>query len=125
MNQKKKLLLRKLRCEERMSVGIFWSECGISVISYLCAVIVMMMILSAALTVSPEKLNRIVEYAACAMAVLWCIPIARNTRRRLRDAGYSAKTYLWLLLPVIGWIVFIVLLCAKSIPRKPDGSVYI
>ncbi len=122
MNKKHRMLMRELRGKERMSVGIFWSECGVSVISYLCAVIVMVMILSVTLKVSTEKLNLIAEYAACGLAVLWCIPIARNTRYRLRDAGYTAKAYLWLLLPIVGWLIFIVLLLAKSTQPTTDQS---
>ena len=34
----------------------------------------------------------------------------------LRDAGFTAKSYLWLLLPVVGWLIFIVKrLCARSV----------
>ena len=95
------------------------------IISYFCAVIIMMIILSVALDVNTERLTQIASYTALAMIPLWCIPIARNTRRRLRDAGYTAKAYLWLLLPVIGWIVFIGLMCAKSLPRKGDGSLFV
>lgn len=121
MNKQYKMLVRKLKGAERMSVSIFWSECGVSVISYLCAVIVLVMILSVTVKASVEKLSLISEYAACGLAVLWCIPIARNTRYRLRDAGYTAKAYLWLLLPVIGWVIFLALLCKKSVPRNPEG----
>ena len=108
-----------------MSVATFWSECAIKVISYLCALIILMMILSVALPVSAEKLSEIMNYVAVIVGVLWCIPIARNTRYRLRDAGYSPKAYLWLLLPVVGWIVFIVILCGKGIPQTPESSVEI
>lgn len=114
-------ILRNLRKKERMTVGMFWSECGVQVISYICAVIIMTLILSVTLTVSTEKLMRICEYTACGMIPLWCIPIAINTRRRLRDAGLTAKAYLWLLLPVIGWLVFVALLCKKGLPRMPEG----
>ena len=106
-----------------MSAGVFWSEVGLTVISCLCSVIAMVMIFSVALPVSTEKLTRIVNISACVLALLWCIPIARNTRRRLRDAGYTAKAYLWLLLPIVGWLVFLGLMCAKSLPRKADGTI--
>ena len=122
MIKRKYSILRKLKANQTMSAGIFWSECATRVVSYLCALIVMLIILSVALSVSTERLTQISEYAAIVLAVLWCIPIARNTRFRLRDAGYTAKSYLWLLLPIVGWIVFIARLCAKSLPRKADGS---
>ncbi len=120
--RRKYSVLRNIRKKEIMSAGTFWSEVGIKAISYLCSLIVTMMILSAAIPVSMEVLSKIIGIAAWVLLILWCIPIARNTRRRLRDAGYSAKAYLWLLLPVIGWIVFICLMCSKSLPRKPDGA---
>lgn len=44
------------------------------------------------------------------------IPGLAITVRRLRDAGHTWLSYFWLLLPVIGWIIFIVRLCKKSIP---------
>ena len=114
MTKAERQLRRKLKHKERMRPATFWSECAVRAISYLCAVIIMTMVLSVALQVSTAQLTKITEYTAIAMAVLWCIPIARNTRSRLRDAGYTAKAYLWLLLPIVGWLVFIVLLCAKS-----------
>ena len=117
MNNRK--LMRKLNMLPTMSVAHFWSECLTSVIGCLCAVILMILILSVTIPVSEEQLTRIVEYAACGMVLLWCIPIARNTRYRLRDAGFTAKAYLWLLLPVIGWLIFIALLFVK---RKPNTN---
>ena len=121
---KKYSILRKLKKQQTMSVAIFWSECATQVLSYICAVIVMIMILSVTLQVSTELLTQIVNYTAIVMAVLWCIPIARNTRMRFRDAGISPKAYFWLLLPVIGWVIFIVLLCFKSLPKTPESAVY-
>lgn len=117
MNQRQ--LKRKLNIKDTMTVSQFWTEFGLKLIGYLCAVIIMVIILSVTLDVSTERLSVICEWVACGMAVLWCIPIARNTWLRFRDAGYSAKVYLWLLFPVIGWVIFLVLLCTK---RKPAGK---
>ncbi len=114
--------MRMLKRKETMSAAVFWSELCLKIISYFCAVIIMILILSSVLDETTERLTLIVEYVALGMVPLWCIPIARNTRCRLRDAGYTAKAYLWLLLPIVGWIVFIVLMCAKSLPRTPDGT---
>ena len=121
--KRKDNILRKLKRQRRMSVGTFWSECALRVISYICALVIMMIILSVALPVSPEELNRIVNIAAVVLGILWCIPIARNTRMRLRDAGFSPKAYLWLLLPVAGWVVFIALMCVKGKPQTPESTV--
>ena len=121
--KRKYTLLRKLQASRRMTASMFWSEFAVKVISYLCALIILMMILSVTLPVSAERLSEIMDYVAIVVAVLWCIPIARNTRFRLRDAGYTPKAYLWLLLPVIGWIAFIVILFAKSIPATDESIV--
>ena len=121
--KRKYTILRKLKASRRMTASLFWSEFAISVISYLCALIILMMILSAILPVSAERLSEIMDYVAIGVAILWCIPIARNSRFRLRDAGYGPKAYLWLLLPVVGWIIFILLMFAKSIPATADSIV--
>ena len=121
--KRKYTIRRKLQASRRMTASLVWSECAVTVISYLCSLIILMMILSVALPVSSERLSEIMNYVAIALALLWCIPIARNTRFRLRDAGYGPKAYLWLLLPVIGWLIFIVILFAKSIPATDESIV--
>ena len=121
--KRKYTILRKLQASRRMTSGMFWSEFAVTAISYLCSLIILLMILSVALPVSAERLSELMDYIAIVVAVLWCIPIARNTRFRLRDAGYGPKAYLWLLLPVIGWVVFIALMFAKSIPATADSIV--
>lgn len=121
--KRKYTILRKLQASRRMTSGTFWSEFAVTAISYLCSLIILLMILSVALPVSAERLSELMDYIAIFVAALWCIPIARNTRFRLRDAGYGPKAYLWLLLPVIGWIVFIALMFAKSIPATADSIV--
>ena len=122
MKKTKYPILDMLKNKETMSPGTFWSECGILVITYFTVVLVLAMVLSATLTVSIDLVTRMVEYIALGMIPLWCIPLARNSRLRLRDAGYTAKAYLWLLLPVVGWLIFVILLCRRSAPRKPDGT---
>ena len=121
--KRKYIILRKLQASRRMTSGMFWSEFAVTAISYLCSLIILLMILSVALPVSAERLSELMDYIAIVVAVLWCIPIARNTSFRLRDAGYGPKAYLWLLLPVIGWVVFIALMFAKSIPATADSIV--
>lgn len=37
--------------------------------------------------------------------------------RRMHDAGHSGWWWLWLLLPVVGWIIVLVALCKGSVPR--------
>ena len=115
-------LFRKLKASQTMTVIAFWSECATQAIGCFCSVIGMLILLSVIIGDDMEKINRFAEYGTIALIVLWSIPVIRNTRYRLQDAGYGKKTYLWLLLPVIGWIIFIVCLCAKSLPRKGDGT---
>ena len=98
----------------------FWSEIAMRIIGYFCAVIVLCMALSAALPLDTEELISLVHILVPILGVLWLIPIVVLSRRRLRDAGYSAKSYLWLLVPVIGAIVFLARLCAGTAPRKPE-----
>lgn len=46
-----------------------------------------------------------------ALAVL--VPGLAIAVRRLNDAGYSWKSLLWYLLPVVGWIIVLFRLCKK------------
>ena len=97
-----------------MSRGLFWNEAGIRVISLLCAVVLAAVAICIIVPADVQTLTLICEITACVLTLLWTVSLLAMTRRRLRDAGYGAKSYLWLLLPVIGWIVFICRLCAKS-----------
>lgn len=117
-------LFRKLKASQTMTVIAFWSECATQAIGCFCSMIGLLILLSVVIGDDMEKINRFAEYGTIALIVLWSIPVIRNTRYRLQDAGYGKKTYLWLLLPVIGWIIFIVRLCAKSLPRKGDGTLF-
>ncbi len=49
------------------------------------------------------------------------IPYLAITVRRLHDVGKSGWNYFWILLPIIGWIYFLVLLCTKS---QEGGNTY-
>ena len=118
-------ILYQLKKNRRMSVATFWMEAGTRAISYLCAVLVMTMILSAALPGSVEQVNRVCIFAAIALAAIWAIPFIRFTRMRLRDAGLGAKTYFWLLLPVVGWIAFAGLMCKKGTAQNAISAVEI
>lgn len=97
-----------------MSRNLFWNEAGIRVISLLCAVVLAAVAICIIVPADVQTLTLICEITACVLTLLWTVSLLAMTRRRLRDAGYGAKSYLWLLLPVIGWIVFICRLCAKS-----------
>ena len=104
-----------------MTSGEFWSEMGIRVISFLCAVILLSILIVVVVPGNTEELITVTEVAIPILAVFWAIPMVAMTRRRLRDGGFTAKTYLWLLLPAAGLIIFIVRLCAKSIEREQSA----
>lgn len=121
MGKHKYPILEQLKAARTMSAGTFWADCFVKAISCFCSIIVMLILLSVVLPFSTERINQIAGYVSIVLAILWCIPIVRNTRYRLRDAGYGPKAYLWLLLPVLGWLIFVILLCKKGLPRMPEG----
>ena len=121
--KRKNDILRQLKKNRRMSRATFWMEAGTRAVSYLCAVIVMTMILSAALPGSVEQVNRACIYAAIGLGLLWAVPFIRFTRMRLRDLECSPKTYFWLLLPVVGWLVFAGLMLKKGKPQNAESAV--
>ena len=121
--KRKDNILHRLKANRRLSVASFWQEVGTRAISYFCTVIVMVIILSVTVQATVEELNRICIFGGFGLGVLWCIPFIRLTRMRLRDAGYSARAYLWLLLPVLGWFVFACLMCAKGKPQSAESAI--
>lgn len=121
--KKKYPIFRELEAKRRMSAATFWSEAGTRAISYLCAVIIMTIILSVTIPADTEKVNQVCILSSVGLGLLWSIPFIRFTRMRLRDAGRSLRAYLWLLLPILGWVVFAVLMCAKGVPQTPESTV--
>ena len=97
-----------------MTAGEFWTEFGMHLIGLLCSAIVLSILLSLVLPLETDQVIVVVEIAVAVMSVLCVISLAALSRRRLRDVGYGAKSYLWLLLPVVGWIIFLARLCSKS-----------
>ena len=104
-------------CKERSK---FWSDLGVQIIGLVCMSIILTIAVAVLIPGEARQLSLIVERVMGIVILVWLISVAAMTRRRLRDAGYSAKTYLWLLLPVIGWFVFVLRLCAKGSPEMPD-----
>ncbi|MDI9408516.1 MAG: DUF805 domain-containing protein [Candidatus Pacebacteria bacterium] len=52
------------------------------------------------------------------LGLVMVVPNLAVSARRLHDTGRSAWNLLWLLLPIIGWVVLIVFYCLPSEPRK-------
>lgn len=101
-----------------MTAGEFWSDLGIRLIELLCAAILVCILVAVLVPGTTEELVTVSNIAVSVPTVFWFASTAAKTRRRLRDGGYTAKAYLWLLLPGIGTIVFIARLCAKSVPEE-------
>ena len=116
--KRRNFLLRTFTFSGYATVAEFWSEIPMKLISFFCAAIVLCIVVSVAVPAETQQIINLVHMLIPILGVIWMIPVAALSRRRLRDAGLSAKTYFWLLLPVIGWIVFIIKLCARSAPRK-------
>ena len=118
--EKKYFLWRMITFSGYISPGQFWSEIITRVIGFFCATIILCIVVSTSMSADTAEIVSRVNVLVPIMGILWVIPIAALTRRRLRDAGYSARSYLWLLLPVIGWILFVIRLCAPTVPREPE-----
>lgn len=121
--EKKHFLWRMFTFSGYISASSFWSGIPMRLIGLFCAVIVMSIVVSVTVPGETQDIIDLVHRLVPVLGVVWFVPVIPLTRRRLRDAGFSAKSYLWLLLPVIGWIIFIIRLCAKSVPRN-SGEIW-
>ena len=121
---KKYFLWRYFTFSGYISAGQFWTEIAMRFIGYFCGVILLCIVVSAALPLDTEEIIALMDILIPILSILWLIPIIILSRRRLRDAGYSAKSYLWLLIPGIGVIAFLARLCARTAPRKPEDIWY-
>ena len=118
--EKKYFLWRMFTFSGYISPAQFWSEIAIRFIGYFCASIILCIVVSVGVPADTEEALALVNILLPILGIIWLIPIIALTRRRLRDAGYTAKSYLWLLIPVVGQIVFIVRLCCRTVKRKPE-----
>ena len=118
--EKKYFLWRMFTFSGYISPGQFWSEIVTRIIGFFCATIILCIVLSVGIPQDTEGTIALVNILVPVLGIIWLIPVAALTRRRLRDGGYTAKSYLWLLIPVIGLIVFIVRLCSRTVKRKPE-----
>ena len=117
--RKQSFLWRIFTFSGYISPSQFWTEIATRAVGFFCATIVLCIVVSAVSPADTQGTVSLVNMLVPVLGILWMIPIIVLTRRRLRDAGYSAKSYLWLLVPVVGLIVFVVRLCARTAPRKP------
>ena len=100
----------------RATVGEFWSSFFTSIMGCFCTIIISSIVLALTVHGEVEELAWLAEWVAMANSLFWFMHIAAVSRRRLRDAGFTAKSYLWLLMPGLGMIVFIFgRLCERSV----------
>lgn len=118
--EKKYFLWRSFTFSGYISRGQFWSEIAMRIIGFFCATIILCIVVSVAIPADTERVVALVNILLPILGLIWLIPIIALTRRRLRDGGYSAKSYLWLLIPGIGLIAFIARLCSGTAKRKPE-----
>ena len=71
-----------------------------------------------ALIPGAKKIFDVIDYI---WSIVNLIPGLAISVRRLRDAGKSWTNLFWMLLPLVGWIILIVLFCQPSIeePSAP------
>ena len=60
----------------------------------------------------------IAQLVCGAYGVASLVPCIAITVRRLNDAGYTAGSFWWLLIPVLGGVALIARLCGKSIENE-------
>ena len=101
--------------EGKMAVGEFWMEIGMRLIYFLLGVVVLTIIVSVTIPGDVASLSQLSSRLVMIYGAICALSAVALSRRRLRDAGCSAKTYLWLLLPVIGTVIFLVCLFKKSV----------
>ena len=99
----------------QMTASEFWSSLCTGFIGAFVILMVLCMLLCAIVPADVEQLSLIMNWVTLSVCLFWLVRVAAISRRRLRDAGFTAKSYLWLLLPVVGLIIFVVIrLCARS-----------
>ncbi len=97
------------------TVSEFWSSFFSSLMGGFCTLIGLCILVTVTIPGELEDLKEIMDWVAMANTFFWFMHIVAMSRRRLRDAGFTAKSYLWLLVPGLGIIAFIFgRLCERS-----------
>ena len=100
----------------RATAAEFWSSLFSSCLGNFCCVIAICVLLCLTVPEETEMLVQIMRWVSVVCSLFWGIHIIAMSRRRLRDGGFTAKSYLWLLLPGVGTFIFIFRrLCAYSV----------
>ncbi len=100
----------------RATVGEFWSSFFTSLMGSFATGILLCIVLCLVVPGEVEQLAQTAKWVFAGNNFIWFVHIAAVSRRRLRDAGFTAKSFLWLLLPGVGLLIFIARrLCARSV----------
>ena len=67
-----------------------------------------------ALVIATAVLGVFSDELARVLSIITLLPWLAASARRLRDAGLSMNNFWWLVLPVVGWIIWIVQLAQPS-----------
>ena len=93
-------------------------------ILYCFCLILLSVLMIANSDIETETLILILRILMSFRDLAFTVPCIAMTVRRLRDAGFSAGSFLWLLVPVLGMIAFFARLCEPSkIPEPEDSGV--
>ena len=99
----------------RVTAVDFWSSFAISAVISFAVMIVACIVVSVAVPGEVEDLSQILNWILAGVGLIWAVRILILNVRRLRDGGFTAKSFLWLLIPGFGWVYFIARrLCAPS-----------
>ena len=99
----------------RTSRCSFWVALGAHILLNTLLQIGMAIVSVSLLRLTPETAMTYSHQLRHVFAILWCVAVLAMTVRRLRDAGYTAKSLLWLFVPFIGFVAIVARLCAKSV----------
>lgn len=122
MPKKQNFIRRYFTFSGRMSMPEFWSEIGTGVIGAVCGVVILTILVCVVIPGDVSQVRPYANGAICLYGVVLLIRLMALMRRRLRDGGFSAGSFLWLLLPVAGWILLILRLCSRSVAKTDSES---
>ena len=98
----------------KSTVSEFWLALLWNKIVELLLGVIALIILIAAFSMDAEQAYFIFQIVLMLYTIVCATPSLSLTVRRLRDAGYSAASFWWLLVPGIGMIALFARLCRKS-----------
>ena len=89
---------------------------------YCFCLAVLTIVIAANQIIQMELWETILRFLVTVRDLAFTLPCIAMAVRRLRDAGYSAKSFFWLLIPVLGMVAFIARLCEKSYTTEESDN---